>query len=398
MKKTGCLSLCAIAGMLGFGFDAHANQELAGGTISATAKSGSETAQTHSTLKTKSMMPAPDYQSPDAWSALPDKHDHADFAPPNTKYPESQAVAEADVFFIHPTTEATAQDIWNIPYDDPAAVRDMDIILGFYASAFNAAAKVYAPRYRQIHFKAFFNDNLDARIQALNIAYDDVERAFLHFIKSYNHGRPFILAGHSQGTIHGARLLQEKIIGTPLMNRLVAAYLIGGMIPATISGIQPARSATDTGVLIGWNTYTKEGNPSFFKDCFAAWINGSYTKMGDRPLIQVNPLSWKLNGPAVPAVINPGSLPLIAGTTKTPLLIPGVCGADASGKVLIINNPKIPGFSMPEANDNPVLNTKFGDYHNYDYQLFYESIRKNAVDRVNAFLAHKKQQEVLQKP
>ncbi len=65
------------------------------------------------------------------------------------------------------------------------------------------------------------------------------------------------------------------------MDRMVAAYLIGGTTPAKIPGIQPSRSATDTGVMIGW-------------------IGGSYTKMGDRPLVQVNPLSWELNGPEVP--------------------------------------------------------------------------------------------------
>jgi len=388
MKKiiSGWIIPCVMAGLATVALGAHADQA----NISAEAGMKIALGNTNTMLKAQSLPPAPDYGSAKAWAALPDKQDNADLAPPNTKYPEAQKTAAADVFFIHPTTLATAPDNENIPFDDPAAVHDLDDILGFCASVFNAAAKVYAPRYRQVNFKVFFADKTQARIQALNLAYGDVERAFLHYIKVYNQGRPFILAGHSQGTMHGARLLQEKIIGTPLMDRLVAAYLIGGPTPAEIPGIQPSRSAADTGVLIGWNTYTKEGDPAIFLNGLEGWFNGSYAKMGGRPLIQVNPLSWELNGPAVPAARNPGSLPAMEGTTETPALIPAVCGADASGKVLIINKPEVPGFAMPETEDRPALNTKYGDYHNYDYQLFYESMRKNALDRVKAFLGREK--------
>ncbi len=42
-----------------------------------------------------------------------------------------------------------------------------------------------------------------------------------------NGDRPFILAGHSQGTFHAARLLGERIAGTPLAEKMVAACLVG---------------------------------------------------------------------------------------------------------------------------------------------------------------------------
>ena len=389
-KITVSVILCAIACMAGIAANVHSLQVVTGANISAEARAKIEPMKPNSTFETQSLPPAPDYQSADAWAALPDKKDNADFAPPNTKYPESQATAAADVFFIHPTSAAAERNNWNIPIDDKVAVQDVDNILVFCASAFNAAAKVYAPRYREANIYAFFDDKTASGIKAVDLAYRDVERAFLYYIKFYNQGRPFILAGHSQGSIHGSRLLQEQIIGTHLMDRMVGAYLVGGTTPAKIPGIQPSRSAIDTGVLIGWNTYIKEGDPVIFTNGIIGWINGSYTKMGGRPLVQINPLSWKLNGPEVPPSRNPGSLPFQQGTTEAPSLVPAVCGADASGEVLTINNPEAPGFAMPEAYDMPVLNTKYGDYHNLDYPLFYESIRKNAVDRVKAFLERKK--------
>ncbi|MDD5437049.1 MAG: DUF3089 domain-containing protein, partial [Candidatus Omnitrophica bacterium] len=169
---------------------------------------------------------------------------------------------------------------------------------------------------------------------------------------------------------------------------LVAAYLIGGTIPREMSGIEPARSATDTGVLIGWNTYTKDGDPRIFTNGLIGWIGGAYVKMGGRPLLQVNPLSWELNGPALEPSRNPGALPFFGNIDEAPMLVPAVCGADASGKVLIIDKPVVRGFAVPEHDDMPILNTQYGDYHNFDYTLFYESIRKNALDRVNAFMGY----------
>lgn len=339
-----------------------------------------------STFGTQTMPPAPDYGTGAAWAALPDRADNADLAPSNTKYPEAQSSAPADVFFIHPTTFAAARDNWNIPPDDAVAAGEIRNIMGFCASAFNAAAKVYAPRYRQAALYAFFDDKTASGPDAIEFAYRDTERAFLHYIKNYNGLRPFILAGHSQGSVHASRLLQEHIIGTPLMGRLVGAYLVGGITPENIDGISPSRSATDTGVLIGWNTYTGNGDPSIFTDGLKGWVGGSYAKMLGRPLIQTNPLSWELKGPAVPRGRNPGSLPFLQARIGELSLIPGVCGADASGEVLIIDKPQVPGFEISEIGDLPVFNAKYGDYHSFDYTLFYESIRKNAVDRVNAFI------------
>lgn len=372
----------------------NAEDIMTGANLSVEARARMEKDKPGTTFETQALPPVPDYASYESWAALPDRADSADLAPANTKYPESQADSKADVFFIHPTTAISARDNWNIPIDDRMVLPDVDYIMAFFASAFNAAARVYAPRYREANIYAFFDDKTTSGIKAIDLAYRDVERAFLHYMKFYNHGRPFILAGHSQGSIHGSRLLQEHIIGTPLKERMVAAYLIGGTVPAEIPGIEPSRSATDTGVVIGWNTYTKEGDPAIFTDGLIGWLDGRYIRMDGKRLLQTNPLSWELNGPKVPPSLNPGSLPVIWKSTERPLLVHSVCGADASGKVLIINKPEVAGFAMMEEYDTPVLNTRYGDYHNFDYQLFYESIRKNAVDRVKAFVARKKDSKV----
>jgi len=332
----------------------------------------------------KAPPPRPDYRLPDTWAALPARQDDADVVPPNTKFIEAQANAGADVFFIHPTGY-TKPDSWNGPIDDLNATRAVSLVMKYLASVFNATARVYAPRYRQATLYAFLDYETVSGIKALDLAYSDVERAFEHYVKSYNQGRPFILAGHSQGSNHGLRLLQEKIIGTPLQKRLVAAYLIGMPIPQNIPGIKPSRSSNDVGCVISWTSYTTNGNPQFLTRDMTIWHGEKYRKCEGLSLVQVNPLSWELNGGTVPASMNPGSLPYYDQSGNPPALIPEVTGADASDPVLVITKPNVPGFPGSGA-EIPILNADFGDYHDYDYVLFYESIRRNAIDRVEALV------------
>ena len=380
---------CAIECLLGAVPDIRADEIAAGANLPAEARARIDKLKPDMPFGSRGTPPSPDYSLAASWAALPDKRDPADFAPANTKYPESQDTAAADVFFIYPTTAVTDLNDWNIPIDDPVETADLDGILMASAGIFNAAARVYVPRYREAAFYSFFDDKTDSGMKAIELAYRDVERAFLYYVEKYNNNRPFMLAGHSQGAIHALRLLQEHIIATPLHERMIASYLIGGAVPLDIKGIRPSRSATDTGVVIGWNTYTRSGDPSVFMDCIPVWTGSSYVSMGGKPLLQTNPLSWRLNGPKVRSSRNPGSLPLPENRFKIPDLIPGVCGADASGKVLLVDKPPVKGFAMPDTFDTPVFNPRDGDYHIFDCRLFYESIRKNAVDRVKSFLNKK---------
>jgi hypothetical protein len=55
-----------------------------------------------------------------------------------------------------------------------------------------------------------------------------VEVAFNYYIDNLNQGRPFILAGHSQGTMALIDLIKNRFGNDPeLRDRLVAAYFIG---------------------------------------------------------------------------------------------------------------------------------------------------------------------------
>ncbi len=173
-----------------------------------------------------------DYSRPQSWLARPGLASTAHLVPRDSGYSDLQATARADVFYVHPTT-GMREDVANVPIDDPQAQEIGRVMLMSQATPFNGIARIYAPRYRQVAMHVFDKDEAAVQ-QPMNLAYDDLRRAFAHYAEHDNGGRPFFLVAHSQGSNHGLRLLMEAIQGTPLESRLVAAYLPGMPTPRAV--------------------------------------------------------------------------------------------------------------------------------------------------------------------
>jgi hypothetical protein len=331
--------------------------------------------------------PAPDYADPANWASLPATRDAADLAPPNSRYPEGQGAAGVDVFFIHPTT-VTDKAHWNQAVTDAATNRWTDVsVIARQATAFNACCRVYAPRYRQAGSGA-----VDAMAgdggKAYNLAYGDVRAAFQYYLDHDNHGRPFILAGHSQGALLLDRLVAEMIDGKPLRKRFVAGYAMGGRtlmgdFGAKYKTVQPCRTPSQTGCLVGWNTYERGGDPSAYKASVDGLDAAQYGLAG-KVLLCVNPLTFDMSKPRAAAAANQGALsgapapePLAAGVL--PPVAPGAAGADCQDGVLMADLPHGEGLAwttLPK-----------GSMHMHDVDTFYENLRANAVLRARTFLS-----------
>ena len=83
--------------------------------------------------------------------------------------------------------------------------------------------------------------------------------AFDYYIKNINDGRPFILAGHSQGSNLIANILSGYMKQHPdLYKRMIAAYVIGFSITGDYLTQNPqlkfATGPDNTGVIISYNT------------------------------------------------------------------------------------------------------------------------------------------------
>jgi hypothetical protein len=307
---------------------------------------------------------APDYAELAAWTAHPAQRDAADATPVGVSAVEP-ARAPADVFYVHPTTYLGSG--WNGPVDDAALNAQTDELATLIqASTFNGCCAVHGPRYRQAQGYAFLRESADAAA-AIDLAYQDVRAAFLFFVAQHGRGRPFLLAGHSQGSVLAARLLEREIAGSALASRLVAAYLIGAPVAP---GVVPACAAPDdTGCIVTWNAR----GPRFAGSVF------DFRASGER--LCVNPLTWRVDEAPAAAALNEGAVFLHAGDGS---VLPGFADAQCRGGTLLVRAIG----AAPRDLASRVLDFAMGpeNYHPIEYQLFYMNLRSNAERRIAAFL------------
>jgi hypothetical protein len=320
--------------------------------------------------------PEPDYADPKNWAALPGDRGLAERAPPG----ETVASAGVDVFFVHPTGYLHGGD-WNSPMDPNSRTEEnTKWMMANQASVFSSCCNIYAPRYREASIWRYMGAPKDIVEKTVDFAYADVARAFDNFIRTRNEGRPFILASHSQGTEHGFRLLKDKIDGTPLADRMIAAYLIGFQIKNaaadTLKDIKVCDSPAQTKCLIHYAAFGPGAAPP--KELFD-------------DVVCVNPLSWRRDGGRVEASAHLGGVPAVGrfqmggwadkatgvdfGALGAP--VAKVTGAACAKGLLITDDLRESAFKA--------LILQQWNYHGLDYPLFHMDLRRNIQTRIDAY-------------
>ena len=134
---------------------------------------------------------------------------------------------------------------------------------------FAEVCKTYAPIYRQMTIGAIAAFAAGADItQAAATAYGDVAAAFRDYLKHRNGGRPYVLIGHSQGSLMLQQLIVNEIEGKPAAKLMKLAIipgynvlvpqgkLVGGTFKST-----PLCSRTgETGCVMTWVSF-RQNNP-----------------------------------------------------------------------------------------------------------------------------------------
>ena len=175
---------------------------------------------------------------------------------PSTASPAQWDSIDVDVFFVHPTMYFRG-DHWNAHLDNDQVNRDTeDAPMRAQASAFqhwraDVRSKVSAsPHWSPSHGKT-------AQVwAALELAYEDVRSAFVHYLEHWNHGRDIILAGHSQGSWHLRWLLQEFFDGKPLQEQLITAYGPGfDWYASDFDHIPFCEAPEQSGCVCSWMSY-----------------------------------------------------------------------------------------------------------------------------------------------
>ena len=137
-----------------------------------------------------------------------------------TRPAENPAV---DCFYVYPTVSRDPE-----MNSDMNAGPEEQAVAAVQLARFASVCRTYAPLYRSATLSMIPRALQGQDVSAyFNLAYADVVNAWRHYLAHYNQGRPFVLIGHSQGTIHLSRLLAEEIEGKEVAGRMLSAMLIG---------------------------------------------------------------------------------------------------------------------------------------------------------------------------
>lgn len=226
---------------------------------------------------------------------------------------------------------------------------EMHAVDSFYSGHLN----YFSPYYRQISLQSWATEEM--ALSRLPLALSDCRRSWDYYIEHLNHGRPFILAGFSQGAY--ALMDIMKHMPDSIASRLVAAYVIGYKVTAEDTAacryLRPAQGATDTGVTICFNSVRSP-------ECEIPVVSSGN-------LFCINPVNWRTDTVSCPFVFY--------GRKKNDTL---TARLDPESRLLLIDGYKI---------DKPMaIIGKPGNYHHLELKFFYPYIRKNMADRVAAFL------------
>jgi hypothetical protein len=201
--------------------------------------------------------------------------------------PERDAREEPafDCFYVYPTVSRAVST--NAPR---ASSPEIEYVVRAQAARFQQVCRLFAPLYRQVTLLGIATGSYgDPRARA--IAHADVLAAWEHYLAEDNDGRPFLLLGHSQGSLELTQLLTERIEPrVALRERLVSAMLLGGPVTVPVGAdvggsfrlIPACRSRTQTGCVVAYHTF---GSPPPEAALFAR------TGVPDREVLCVNPAS-----------------------------------------------------------------------------------------------------------
>jgi len=306
------------------------------------------------------------------------KSEATDYSKTSSWFKIPEITKDIDTFFVYPTEymgDAEGDSAY-AAIDNPDMVEGVTVNYPIMGSVYEDSTNVFMPFYRQASVITLGNaadSTGDFRSALASIPYGDVTAALDYYFKNYNGGRPFIIAGHSQGSAIVTLVLKDYFKEHPeYYERMVAAYVIGFSVTKEYLEDNPhlkfATGEDDAGVIISWNTEGKENVET-----------GARNVVVLPNEISINPLNWKLDGTYAPASENLGSLMVDEMTSEISF---GDIGADAQlvlGRGVILTNADAEPLGLPQY---------FGpqSFHNSDYTFYYNNIKENVAKRIATYL------------
>ena len=296
----------------------------------------------------------------------------------NWMFHDDSAEHDVDLFYIYPTVvdDEEKPDIADI--NDESMRQWAKLAFVKSGRPFSDYTNVYAPFYRQTNLKKAME--LTAKeYEEYNMQEQrtDIYAALDYYFENCNNGRPFILAGHSQGACMIKIVLSDYMRTHPeYLDRMVAAYVMGFSVTedwlADNPHIRFAEGETDTGVVISWNT---EGPD-----------NSGTNLVIHENAISINPINWKRDDTPAAVEENRGSL-IIDTENMTSEVGEGIADATINlerGTVVCTTCTEYEAYKNLFGNQG---------LHGHDCDLYYENIRENGLMRIASYFGKLEQYE-----
>jgi hypothetical protein len=275
------------------------------------------------------------------------------------------ATSPFDCFYVYPTVSSEAGPNADLSVQPPETYVAED-----QAARFSAVCEVWAPMYRQVTTGALFTGGL----AAINTAYQSVVAAWDYYLQHYNHGRPVVFIGHSQGAAMLIRLLSERVDPkSALRARLVVAIVAGGnlqvptgeRVGATFKNIPLCTTKAKAGCAIAYSTFGSRppADAIFGRPGTGVSLMSLQTAAAGEQVACVNPAALSGGpGPLSPYFVRPGPVPWVT----YPGLYVASCESSDGATWLQVNSVKGPGDTRPEVSDT--LGPAWG-FHGADVNL-----------------------------
>jgi Protein of unknown function (DUF3089) len=350
-----------------------------------------------------------DYAKDSNWLCLPGRKDACSTPIPTTDLlpggygvtvPSTVAPAPTiDCFYVYPTVsrdKGLNADL--TPQEEPATARAQ-------FARFAAVCRPFAPLYRQMTVGAVTAAMAGGDVAgAYAIAYRDVVTAWQQFLRARNAGRPFVLVGHSQGSLMLQGLIAREIEGKPIARQMLLAIIPGYnvMVPAgkRVGGsfrLTPLCSRLgERGCVISFVTYREGSGPAA----------GARFGLADRPGFTVgcvNPAAIGSTGWAVADGIWPTASrgPALGGPirwstkgtssaqfVRTPGLVSLRCVSAGQAGFLSLHTNAVPADPRTDrVPGEPGLDTPFGPVFLPGWGMHLADMQHSQLDLIRAVAA-----------
>jgi hypothetical protein len=168
----------------------------------------------------------------------------------NAQTAKAARTPKVDCFYVYPTVSDQKRANATLAKDP-----EIKAIATYQASRFRQDCRVWAPMYRQVTLQGILGGTTDPK--AGTLAYNSARAAFDDYVKHDNHGRGFVLIGHSQGSFVLKQLIADEIDRKPaLRRRMVSALLLGGNVTnKAYRHVHPCSKAGQTGCIVAWSMF-----------------------------------------------------------------------------------------------------------------------------------------------